>query len=345
MNSPSAPAVIVTGAAGFIGSHLCRALLGRGTNVVGLDNFDPFYSEDRKLGNLRSVEEASAGRFDFVRADICDAAAMQTVFRERAPVAAVHLAALAGVRPSIAEPARYARVNVDGLVNVLDGCRAAGCRRVVFASSSSVYGNNAKVPFSETDPVDEPISPYAATKRAGELICHTYGRLFGMSIAALRFFTVFGPAQRPDLAISQFMRRIAAGEEVPMFGDGTTSRDYTYIDDIIAGALAAFDLVERRARSDSAGFCRVFNLGGSQPVALLEMIEAIAKVVGRPARIKRLPMQPGDVERTFADLARSEGELGYRPRTTFHDGLSRQWEWLRGEWLRESAAAGCVSAR
>jgi UDP-glucuronate 4-epimerase len=273
-----------------------------------------------------------------------------------------HIAALAGVRPSIADPARYALVNIDGLINVLDAARESGCRNIVFASSSSVYGNNRKVPFAETDSVDEPISPYAATKRAGELICHAYAHLFGLRIAALRFFTVYGPAQRPDLAISKFMRLIAAGEEVPMFGDGATSRDYTYIDDIVKGVLAAErrccetdeeterrrdEVVEERndevvatphsvspslrlsVSSPTTGFFRIWNLGGSHPHTLSEMIETIARIVGKPAKIKPLPMQPGDVERTWADLTRSRAELGFEPHTSFEDGVREQWTWLR----------------
>jgi UDP-glucuronate 4-epimerase len=232
------------------------------------------------------------------------------------------------------------------LVNVLDAARACGCRTVIFASSSSVYGNNTKVPFSETDPVDEPISPYAATKRAGELICHAYAHLFAMRIAALRFFTVFGPAQRPDLAIMKFMRLLAAGEDVPMFGDGSTSRDYTYIDDIIQGVLAAEKVMSgnepSRVGSASAGAFRIWNLGGSHPLTLAEMIDTIARVVGKPARIKRLPMQPGDVERTWADLARSKAELGFEPQTTFEDGVRRQWGWLQST-MRASAPSATMA--
>jgi UDP-glucuronate 4-epimerase len=239
----------------------------------------------------------------------------------RRPTSIFHLAALAGVRPSIEAPARYASVNVDGLVSVLDAARRCECRRIAFASSSSVYGNNAKTPFAEIDPVDEPISPYAATKRAGELICHTYAHLFGMRIAALRFFTVYGPAQRPDLAISKFINLISAGHEVPMFGDGSTSRDYTYIEDIIHGVLAAHRHLEKQPE----GFFRIYNLGSDHPIALAELIQSIARVVGKPARIKSLPRQPGDVERTWADVSRARAELGYAPRTPFHEGLQQQW--------------------
>ena len=323
-------AFIVTGAAGFIGSHLSLALMKRGASVVGVDNFDPFYDRSLKLANRRRVEAGAtgpdAGGFELVEADIRDSRAMRDLFERVQPVGVFHIAAMAGVRPSIADPAKYAAVNIEGLINVLEAARACDCRRFVFASSSSVYGNNAKVPFAETDPVDEPISPYAATKKAGELICHSYSHLYGLSIAALRFFTVYGPAQRPDLAIGKFMRLIAAGEEVPMFGDGSASRDYTYIDDIITGVLASYDKVA----AAEPGFCRIYNLGGSHPVALSEMIEQIGRTVGRTPRIKQLPMQPGDVERTYADLTRSAAELNYQPKTAFEHGLAVQWRWLRG---------------
>src|SRR5262245_38146492 len=324
------PPLIVTGAAGFIGSHLSAALVARGHQVTGIDNFDPFYPRQAKLDNIDQIRVASrdrAGSFDLIEDDIRHAQKMRDIFSRLRPQCVFHIAALAGVRPSIADPARYASVNLDGLVSVLEAARASGCRNVVFASSSSVYGNNKKVPFSETDSVDDPISPYAATKRAGELICHTYAHLFGMRIAALRFFTVYGPRQRPDLAIMKFMRMIAAGEDVPMFGDGTTSRDYTYIDDIVDGVLAAERVLASPSAPGSAGgpaaggACRIWNLGGSHPYTLSEMIDTIAKAVGKPARIKRLPMQPGDVERTWADLARSKAELGFEPHTSFEYGV------------------------
>jgi len=313
---------LITGAAGFIGSHLARALLDRGCSVIGLDNFDPFYPRSVKQHNVGLLESE---RFRLIEADVRDADAVRRAFDQHEPQVVFHIAALAGVRPSIDNPARYCAVNVNGLVNVLDAARDAGCRRIVFASSSSVYGNNTKVPFAEDDPVCEPISPYAATKRAGELLCHTYAHLFGLSIGVLRFFTVYGPAQRPDLAISRFMRRIASGQPVPMFGDGDTSRDYTYIDDIVAGMLAAQHAVE----SMPARECRTWNLGGSQPVRLADMIDAIGRVVGRTPVIEPLPMQPGDVQRTWADLARSRSELDFEPTTDFQSGLQRQWDWLQ----------------
>ncbi len=328
--------VIVTGAAGFIGSHLGAALLARGDRVIGIDNFDPFYDRAIKLANLAPL---ASERFELAETDIRDRQAIKALLGRWKPDALFHIAALAGVRPSIAEPARYASVNVEGLVNVLEAARASGCRRVVFASSSSVYGDYRSVPFSETDPVDEPISPYAATKRAGELICRTYSHLFGLLIGCVRLFTVFGPAQRPDLAISTFMRLIAADEEVPMYGDGTTSRDYTYVDDIISGVLAADDHLASRSATGGPGFCRIWNLGGSQPVTLRALIDAIGGVVGNPPRVRQLAMQPGDVQRTWADLTRSRAELGYEPKTSFEDGLKRQWAWTQSVGIEGSVSS------
>lgn len=322
MQSP----IVVTGAAGFIGSHVARALTASGQAVVGIDNFDPFYERELKERNLAGL---NADAFELVTADIRDAAAMNEVFERRQPGLLVHVAALAGVRPSLLDPGRYVSTNVDGLMTVLEAARAVDCRRVVFASSSSVYGDRSEVPFRETDEASSPISPYAATKRAGELLCHSHAHLFGMSIAALRFFTVYGPAQRPDLAIARFLRGISAGEEITMFGDGSSSRDYTYIDDIVAGVLSACRLVDE---ANGGAFFRIFNLGGSQPVTLRDLIDAIAAVVGREPRIKTEPMQPGDVSRTFADLSRSRAELGFEPRTPLAEGLERQWAWTREVW-------------
>ncbi len=317
--------IVVTGVAGFIGSHLSASLLARGHRVTGVDNFDPFYERDAKQANLERVRD---DRFELVEADIRDGEAMVALFERERPDTVFHIAALAGLRLSLQDPARYASVNVEGLVSVLEAARAAGCRRFVFASSSSVYGNAAKPgPFSETDPVDSPISPYAATKRAGELICHTYADLFDISIGCLRLFTVYGPAQRPDLAIGKFMRLIAEDRPVPMFGDGTTSRDYTYVDDIVAGALAA----DTRLGAERSGYFRIWNLGGSHPVTLREMIESIGRVMGRTPRVEQQPMQPGDVQRTWADVSRSRSELGYEPGTPFEEGLRRQWEWVGGQ--------------
>ena len=313
---------MITGAAGFIGSHLARAMLRRGDRVIGIDNFDRFYHRSIKQHNIADLD---GSRFRLFELDIRDEQAMRSVTAEHQPDVIYHVAALAGVRPSIAEPARFVSVNLDGLASVLEAARHAGVAEILFASSSSVYGNNDKVPFAEDDAVNEPISPYAATKRAGELLCRTYSHLYGLSIGGLRFFTVYGPGQRPDLAISLFMRRIARGLPVKMFGDGSSSRDYTFIDDIIAGVLSAERVVENSPR----GYFRIWNLGGSSPVALRELIEAIGEVVERAPQIERLPMQPGDVEQTWADLSRSSAELGFVPQTPLEVGLCRQWQWLK----------------
>lgn len=311
---------VVTGAAGFIGSSVAEALLGAGWRVVGIDNLDPFYAVAAKRANLSACQ--AAGDFQFVEADICDAPQVAAAVGEASPELVIHLAAKAGVRPSIEDPVGYARTNVLGTAVVLEACRQAGARRVVCASSSSVYGNNENVPFAETDDVSRPISPYASTKASCELIAHTHHALHGQPVAMLRFFTVFGPRQRPDLAISKFMRLIAAGEPVPMFGDGSTSRDYTFIDDIVGGILAAADAIPRH------GF-RVWNLGSDAPIRLDEMIEQVGRVVGKAPVIERRGAQPGDVDRTWADLSRSRAELGYAPSTSFADGLQAQWAWLR----------------
>lgn len=306
--------IVVTGSAGFIGSHVVWALLARGDRVVGIDNFDPFYDVSLKRANV-----AAAGEHELVEADLCDAGAIRRVLERARPEGVIHLAAKAGVRPSIKDPIGYARVNVLGTQVVLEESARAGATRVVLASSSSVYGNNRKIPFAEDDPVDAPISPYAATKKACELIAHAHHAITKQPVACLRFFTVYGPRQRPDLAIATFMRRIAAGEEIEMFGDGSMSRDFTYIDDVVAGVLAAYE------RIPAYGY-RVWNLGSDRPVRLDAMVAAIGRVIGREPRIRRMPAPPGDVERTWADLTRASAELGYRPRTPFEDGLRRQWE-------------------
>ena len=286
-----------------------------------MDNFCDFYPERIKRRNIQPAMGHSA--FALLEIDIRDRAAVIDAFTQYQPKIVVHLAAMAGVRPSIERPDYYTAVNLDGTVNLLDAAIATNVDRFVFASSSSVYGNNQKVPFAETDRVDHPISPYAATKKAGELICHTYHHLHQMPISCLRFFTVFGPRQRPDLAISKFLNLIAAGEKVPMFGDGSTSRDYTFIDDIVAGIRATIDHT-----TAERGY-RIYNLGGSSPVSLKEMIQTIEQVVGKKADIQKLPMQPGDVNRTWADLTFSETELGYQPATSLRDGIEKQWAYMQ----------------
>lgn len=320
--------VLVTGAAGFIGSHVAHRLIGHGADVVGLDNFDPFYSRSLKDANVRVCHEAAAatsGMFELMEGDLTDAQAVDRAMGRCDSV--IHLAAKAGVRPSIADPAGYARANVVGTSVVLDSASRAGCDRVVVASSSSVYGNASRVPFSENEQAAEPISPYAATKRACELLGHTHHHLTGLPVAMLRFFTVFGPRQRPDLGIRLFLDRCSKGETIRMFGDGTSSRDYTFIDDIVDGVLASHEAIPAH------GY-RVWNLGGSSPVRLDELLAAVGRTVGREAVVEQVDQQPGDVDRTWADLSRSESELGYGPKVEFEAGLARQWE-----WQRESAGA------
>jgi UDP-glucuronate 4-epimerase len=284
-----------------------------------VDNFDPFYDRATKERNLRELG-APAG-FDFHELDITNAETLSAVMKRTRPEGVIHLAAKAGVRPSIQDPVGYSRANVLATSVIQEEARKAECSRVVIASSSSVYGNSPTAPFSETQDVNQPISPYAATKKACELIAYTHWHLTKMPTAMLRFFTVFGPRQRPDLAINLFMRKIAAGETIQLFGDGT-SRDYTFIDDIVTGVLASYDRIPQH------GY-RVWNLGGNHPVGLDEMVATIARVVGKPAKIERGPIRPGDVQRTWADLTRANAELGYQPKTPFEEGVGRQWAWMR----------------
>lgn len=313
--------VVVTGAAGFIGSHVVDACRARGERVLGLDNLDPFYPEAWKRRNLAEVGAAGPGAFDFEHFDITNHGALIALLGRARPRLVIHLAAKAGVRPSIEDPVGYAHANVTGTASVLDAAHRAGCERMVVASSSSVYGNNPKTPFSEDDRVDRPISPYAATKLATEALCATHQHLTGMPTACLRFFTVFGPRQRPDLAIRKFMRLIAGGQEIPYFGDGSASRDFTFVADVVAGILAAAE------RIPAHGY-RVWNLGSDRPTRLDELVRAISRVMGREARLDRRPAQPGDVERTWADLTRSRAELGYRVETALEEGLERQRAWM-----------------
>lgn len=308
---------VVTGAAGFVGSHVCERLLEVGWRVSGVDIFDEFYDPAVKRSNVAGCVRHP--RFSLIEADIRDEAAMSRAVGAGVDVI-VHLAARAGVRPSIENPLLYQDVNVRGTCILLEAARRFKIPKFVFASSSSVYGNNPKVPFSESDNVDYPISPYAATKKAGELICYAYHHLFGLDVTCLRFFTVYGPRQRPDLAIHKFARLIEHGEPIPVFGDGSMMRDHTYIDDIVAGVMAA---VER-----CKGY-RIYNLGNSNPVSLSELIAAIEAALGKAAQIKRLPMQPGDVERTFADISRARAELGFEPRTDLRTGLAEFVKWMR----------------
>lgn len=311
--------VLVTGAAGFIGSHLCERLLADGRTVVGVDNFDDFYDPQIKRRNIAGCLKNS--NFQLFEADIRDSAAMAEAIGQGVEII-VHLAAKAGVRPSIAQPLLYSDVNINGTMVLLELAKEHKIDKFIFASSSSVYGNNEKVPFSEDDNVDFPISPYAATKKAGELICHTYHHLCKMSITCLRFFTVYGPRQRPDLAIHKFARLIERGEPIPVYGDGTMMRDFTYIDDIIAGIVAAMN--------KCAGF-NVYNLGESEPIKVNDLIAEIENALGRKAVKEYLPVQPGDVERTYADVTKARKDLAYNPTTSIRAGLANFTEWLRRE--------------
>jgi UDP-glucuronate 4-epimerase len=312
--------VLVTGGAGFIGSHLCQRLRREEIKVVVLDNFDPFYEPAIKHRNLRSLQ--GDGGFRLVEGDIRDEKLVEELFAAEGFDTVFHLAARAGVRPSLQEPRLYHDVNVTGTVTLLEAARRNQVEHFVFGSSSSVYGNNKKVPFAEDDLVDHPISPYAASKKAGELISYTYHHLYGMNISCLRFFTVYGPRQRPEMAIHKFTRLITNGEPVPRFGGGGTVRDYTYIDDIIDGVVAT----RRRAKGFS-----IYNLGESLTTSLGHLIELIEDAVGNKALIREQPAQPGDVECTYADVTRARDELGYKPAVPVEEGIPRFVEWYRQE--------------
>ena len=309
----------MTGAAGFIGSHLVEALAARGDEVIGIDNFDPFYDRSMKEANLRDVAERD---FRFHEQDVLDVAATAALLTPETVL--VHLAAKAGVRPSIADPVGYARANVVGTAAVLEAARRAGVTRVVFGSSSSVYGDTTPVPFREDAPAVDPVSPYAGTKRAGELLVRAAAPLHGFRAAALRFFTVFGPRQRPDLAIHAFARRMADGRPLTLFGDGTQARDYTYCDDIVGGVLAAVDWTAR----GPVGM-EVFNLGGSRPLPLKVLVGELSDALGIAPRVEWAPMQPGDVQLTCADVEKARRVLGFEARTSFSEGVRRFAAWFR----------------
>jgi UDP-glucuronate 4-epimerase len=313
--------VLVTGGAGFIGSNLVDRLLADGNRVTVVDNFDGCYDPGRKRANLRAAVRHEG--FRLVEADIRDAGRVAAVVAEARPDAIVHLAARAGVRPSIEDPALYTAVNVQGTVHLLEAaCRLEPRPRFVYASSSSVYGDRPDAPFRETDPVDHPVSPYAATKKACELLAHTFHHLHGLPVTGLRFFTAYGPRNRPDLAIAKFAALIDRGEAVPMFGDGTTRRDYTFVGDIVDGVVRAVGRCEGH---------HLYNLGNSDPVELRAMIGALGDALGKVPRVSRLPEQPGDVRQTYADISLAKSELGYEPVTPFEEGLKRFVDWYRGD--------------
>jgi UDP-glucuronate 4-epimerase len=320
--------ILVTGAAGFIGSHLCERLLKDGHEVVGVDNMNPFYDPDIKAANVTDIERAAdshGSRFSFYAADIRHEAQMRDVFASHDVDAVAHLAAMAGVRPSMKNPLLYEEVNQGGTLNVLEQARAKGVKKILFASSSSVYGNNAKIPFSEDDPVDRPISHYAVTKRAGELTCHVFHRIHGMSFACLRFFTVYGPRQRPDLSIHKFTKLIFNGGKIPVFGDGTKKRDFTYVDDTIDGIVRALAWVAEGASPKY----EIFNLGESQTASVNEIITLIEKASGVKAERETFPDVAGDVEVTYADIAKARRVLGYDPRIKINEGIPEFVKWFK----------------
>jgi UDP-glucuronate 4-epimerase len=312
--------VLVTGGAGFIGSHLVERLLGEGHRVVCLDNFDDFYDPALKRRNLaRALQDPS---FKLVERDLRDEGGLIKILAREKIDGVAHLAARAGGRPTVQNPALYADVNIRGTICLLEACRENGVRRFLFASSSSVYGNSSQVPFSEDDPVNHPISPYAATKKAGELLCHTYYHLYGMDVACLRYFTVYGPRQRPEMAIHHFTRSIQEGRKISLFGDGSSRRDYTYIDDAVDGTVAAL--------FREHGF-QIYNIGESQTISLGELIRAIEEQAGKKAILEYLPEQPGDVRQTFADIRKAKEQLGYNPQTKIREGLARFVQWYLAE--------------
>lgn len=324
-------AILVTGGAGFVGSHLVEALLARGEQVVVLDDFNDYYDPASKERNLAAV--AGRPELTLVRGDVAEPKAIGAAFAAAPIRAVVHLAARAGVRPSLLDPLLYERTNMHGTMLLLDASRRAEVERFVFASSSSVYGADTPAPFREDTPADRPISPYAATKRAAELACHTYHHLYGLPVACLRLFTVYGPRQRPDLAIHGFTRRIARDEPIRVFGDGRSARDYTYVADTVAGFLGALD------RREPLGY-EIVNLGNSHPISLETLIALLQEVIGREAIIERVDEQPGDVPMTFADISKAERLLGYRPKVTIREGLERFYSWYVAEQRQPVAADG-----
>lgn len=309
--------ILVTGGAGFIGSHLVERLLAEGHQVICLDNFDDFYDPGQKRRNLSKAMKNA--KFRLVTGDLRESEKIKEIFAGERIDQVVHLAARAGVRPSIRNPLLYAEVNIQGTLNLLETCQQFGVRKFIFASSSSVYGNNPKTPFAEDDRVDHPISPYAATKKAGELICYTYHHLYDFDIACLRYFTVYGPRQRPEMAIHYFSRLIYEEKKIPIFGDGNSRRDYTYIDDALQATMAAL--------KREHGY-EIYNIGESRTVSLLELVQYLEKRLGKKAILEFLPPQPGDVAITFADISKAQKMLNYSPQTKIEEGLDLFMAWF-----------------
>lgn len=323
--SSEVPRILLTGGAGFIGSHLAEALLRRGSRLSIVDDLNDFYSLERKKANLAEVRKI--GEFEFFQADICDKSNLRQLFVSFRPDMIVHLAARAGVRPSLEDPELYQRVNVAGTLNLLELCREFGVRRFIFGSSSSVYGVAERVPFLESNTELRPISPYATTKLAGEMLCFTYAYLYGLAAVCLRFFTVYGPRQRPDLAIYKFTGLLETEHPLPIFGDGLSGRDYTYVEDIVAGVLASIEYVPASGPGNSR--FEIFNLGNSHPVRLGELVELLERATGRTAVRQQLPEQPGDVPITWADISKAKRLLGYDPQTPIDKGLEQFVSWFR----------------
>ena len=312
--------ILVTGGAGFIGSHLCERLLSDGIRVICLDNFDSFYDPNIKIKNVEGISKKFPALFDLVTGDIRNPDHLKGVFQKNKIDSVVHLAARAGVRPSIAEPLLYQDVNIRGTTLLLEACKENGIQNFIFASSSSVYGENQRAPFKEEDLDIQPISPYGATKRAGELVCYSYHHLYGMNIACVRIFTAYGPRQRPEMAIHKFTRLIDQGEKIPIYGDGSSRRDYTYIDDLVDGIFGVIHYHK--------GF-EIYNLGESQTTSLKELIRLIEEAFGRKANIEMLESQPGDVSMTYADITKAKRMLKYQPKVRMEEGIKRFVEWYK----------------
>lgn len=325
--------ILLTGGAGFIGSHVAEALLRRGVQLWILDSLDEFYSPAWKKTNLENIRRV--GRYEFFQVDICDTGPLREILERARPEVVIHLAARAGVRPSIEQPHLYERVNVAGTLNLLEKCRQFSVRKFLFGSSSSVYGATSRVPFSENQLELRPVSVYAATKLSGEMLCYTYAHLFALPVICLRFFTVYGPRQRPDLAIHKFTALIEAGKPVPIFGDGLAGRDYTWVSDIVAGVTAAIDYEPHPV--DGVPF-EVFNLGNSRPVRLSEMVQLLERIIGKKAILQRNPLQPGDVPLTWADISKACRLLGYRPGMPLEKGLEQFVAWYRTDRSRAASA-------
>ncbi len=317
--------VLITGGAGFIGSHLCRRLLREGARVICLDNFDSFYDPNIKIKNIEGLTEEYPSLFELITGDIRNPEHLREIFQKNKVNLVIHLAARAGVRPSIEHPLIYQDVNIRGTITLLEICKEFGMKEFIFASSSSVYGENQRIPFSEEDLNIQPISPYGVTKRAGELLCYSYHHLYGMNIACLRIFTAYGPRQRPEMAIHKFTRLIDLGEVIPIYGDGSSRRDYTYIDDLIDGIMATI--------SHLKGF-EIYNLGESQTTSLIELVKLIEEAFGKKANFEMLDPQPGDVSVTFADITKARQRLNYQPKITMEEGIKRFVQWYKSQGMK-----------